>query len=456
MKRFSGILLTLSLSLFLVSGCVSQSEYNSHSDENNESIESIEKYQPLSPASDNSDSSDSSDNADDNSSEQSITSSDYSSNTPQTQLSPSTADNNDYSFSHIVASMGLGWNLGNQFEASIGGTPGETAWGNPPVTEKLIQLVKSQGFSTVRIPVSYLNKIGAAPDYKIDEQWLNRIQQVVDYVIANDMFAVINIHGDGYYTVDGGWLLCAEENQSAITEKYACVWRQIAERFKDYDERLVFESMNEVFNNTYGAPPQNCYSNINAYNRIFTETVRKTGGKNAERWLLIAGWNTDITYTAGDYGFEIPEDNYCIAPEKRLMISVHYYDPYNFTLDESPSTATTQWGKSALYNFDSWGQEDYADKQLAVLYERFVKNGYPVVVGEMGVSDKSHLDDEFNYFRQYWYEYITAACIKNGCVPVYWDNGRNGENGFALFDRNSLNVTQPEIINAVMSVKDSG
>ncbi len=444
MKRFLRIL--LSLSLFLVSGCVSQPEYNSQSDE---SIESIEKYQPLSPASDNSD------NADDNSTEPSIASSDYNSNTPQTQPLPSTTEIDDYSFSQIVGSMGLGWNLGNQFEAAIGGTPAETAWGNPPVTEKLIQLVKSQGFSTVRIPASYLNKIGNAPDYKIDEQWLNRIQQVVDYVIENDMFAVINIHGDGYYTVDGGWLLCAEENQTAITEKYAAVWRQIAERFKDYDERLVFESMNEVFNNTYGTPPQNCYSNINAYNRIFTETVRKTGGKNAERWLLIAGWNTNITYTAGDYGFEIPEDNYCTAPEKRLMISVHYYDPYNFTLDENPSTATTQWGKSALYNFDNWGQEYYADEQFGILYERFVKNGYPVVVGEMGVSDKSHLDAEFNRFRQYWYEYITAACIKNDCVPVYWDNGWNGENGFALFDRNSLNVTQPEIINAVMSVKDS-
>ena len=107
----------------------------------------------------------------------------------------------------ITAAMGMGWNLGNQLEASSNKVPNETTWGNPTITEDLIKAVKAQGFNTIRIPVSYLSKIGEAPDYTIDSAWLDRVQEVVDYVVGNDMYAVINIHGDGYYTVDGSWLL---------------------------------------------------------------------------------------------------------------------------------------------------------------------------------------------------------------------------------------------------------
>ena len=205
-----------------------------------------------------------------------------------------TADWNELDQSEITAAMGMGWNLGNQLEASSAGIPSETAWGNPVIKEELIKTVKEQGFKTVRIPVSYLLKIGEAPDYKIDEEWLNRIQEVVDYVVNNDLYAVVNMHGDGYYTVDKGWLLCVEddEKQVEIKAKYEAVWKQVAERFKDYDEHLIFESMNEEFDNTYGKPNAKGYENINAYNRIFVDTIRKTGSNNAKRWLLIPGWNT--------------------------------------------------------------------------------------------------------------------------------------------------------------------
>lgn len=154
--------------------------------------------------------------------------------------------------------MGLGWNLGNQLEASSGGLPSETCWGNPEVTKELIDTIKAQGFKTVRIPVSYLDMIGDGPDYKIDTDWLDRVQEVVDYVVDNDMFAIVNMHGDGYYTVDHSWLLCAEDDdkQTEIKDKYGKVWTQIADRFKDYDQHLIFESMNEEFNNDYGKPDE--------------------------------------------------------------------------------------------------------------------------------------------------------------------------------------------------------
>lgn len=357
----------------------------------------------------------------------------------------------------ITEAMGLGWNLGNQLEASSGGLPSETCWGNPEITKELIDTVKAQGFKTVRIPVSYLDMIGDGPDYKIDTDWLDRVQEVVDYVVDNDMFAIVNMHGDGYYTVDHSWLLCAEDDdkQTEIKDKYGKVWTQIADRFKDYDQHLIFESMNEEFNNDYGKPDANAYENINAYNQIFVDSVRATGSNNEKRWLLLPGWNTNIDYTANDeYNFKIPTDNGCKADGKRIMISVHYYDPFNFTIDEN-KTAKTQWGKYAVKNYDNWGQEDYVDSQMALLNEKFVSQGYPVVIGEFGAQDKTEKFADYNEFRRYWSEYLIKAAKKNGVVCVYWDNGYNGNKGFGIIDRNSLEITQPDLIAGMMRAINS-
>ena len=357
----------------------------------------------------------------------------------------------------ITEAMGLGWNLGNQLEASSGGLPSETCWGNPEITKELIDTVKAQGFKTVRIPVSYLDMIGDGPDYKIDTDWLDRVQEVVDYVVDNDMFAIVNMHGDGYYTVDHSWLLCAEgdDKQTEIKDKYGKVWTQIADRFKDYDQHLIFESMNEEFNNDYGKPDANAYENINAYNQIFVDSVRATGSNNEKRWLLLPGWNTNIEYTANDeYNFKIPTDNGCKADGKRIMISVHYYDPFNFTIDEN-KTARTQWGKYAVKNYDNWGQEDYVDSQMALLNEKFVSQGYPVVIGEFGAQDKTEKFADYNEFRRYWSEYLIKVAKKNGVVCVYWDNGYNGNKGFGIIDRNSLEITQPDLIAGMMRAINS-
>lgn len=357
----------------------------------------------------------------------------------------------------ITEAMGLGWNLGNQLEASSGGLPSETCWGNPEVTKELIDTVKAQGFKTVRIPVSYLDMIGDGPDYKIDTDWLDRVQEVVDYVVNNDMFAIVNMHGDGYYTVDHSWLLCAEDDdkQTEIKDKYGKVWTQIADRFKDYDQHLIFESMNEEFNNDYGKPDEKAYDNINAYNQIFVDSVRATGSNNEKRWLLLPGWNTNIDYTAGDdYNFKIPTDKGCKADGKRIMISVHYYDPFNFTIDEN-KTAKTQWGKYAVKNYDNWGQEDYVDSQMALLNEKFVSQGYPVVIGEFGAQDKTEKFADYNEFRRYWAEYLIKAAKKNGVVCVYWDNGYNGNKGFGIINRFDYTITQPDLIAGMMRAINS-
>ena len=178
------------------------------------------------------------------------------------------------------------------------------------VTKEFISKVKAAGFKNIRIPVSYLKKIGSGPDYTIDSAWLNRIQEVVDYAISQDMYVMINMHGDGYKTVVGSWLIVDAKDQDSIKEKYKKVWQQIANKFKNYDEHLIFESMNEEFDGDWDDPKPEDYANLNAYNQIFVDTIRQTGGNNSARWLLIPGWNTNIDYTVGNYGFVIPTDNY--------------------------------------------------------------------------------------------------------------------------------------------------
>lgn len=179
----------------------------------------------------------------------------------------------------IADRMGAGWNYGNTLEANRGGTPDETVWGNPRASQAMVDAVADAGFGTVRIPVSFLSKIDDSCGYKIDREWLDRIAEVVDYCYNRELFVIINIHGDGYHTIKGGWLLCDGSDQSYIKEKYAAVWRQIALRFADYDEHLIFESMNEVFDGIYHTPVAEYYENINDYNRIFIDTVRSTGGQ---------------------------------------------------------------------------------------------------------------------------------------------------------------------------------
>lgn len=360
-----------------------------------------------------------------------------------------TASWNELGQNEITLDMGLGWNLGNQLEALSGNTPSETAWGNPVITETLIKSVKNAGFDTVRIPVSYFSKIGSAPSYTIDSAWLDRVEQVVKMVIDNGMYAIINIHGDAYYTISGSWLRCADSNQDEIKDKLEKVWTQIATRFKDYDEHLIFESMNEVFDGSYGNPKTEAYNNINDYNQIFVNAVRSTGGNNTRRWLLIPGWNTNINHTTSS-AFKIPQDSLCTASSNRIMISVHFYDPYNFTLDENSSTCKTQWGDYKVENYDNWGQQDWVDSQMKLLNTKFVSQGYPVIIGEMGAQDKSHVDPENVKYRKYWCEYVVKAASLQGCVPVYWDNGYSGKNGFALFNRSNGSVINADLIAAMV------
>ncbi len=362
----------------------------------------------------------------------------------------------------ITQAMEPGWNVGNQLEATNTGTPNETAWQSTKITKELIQAVKAQGFKSVRIPISYLDYIGDGPDYTINADWLARIKEVVNYCVDEGLYAIINMHGDGYTTVYGGWMISkprytdkeikddktrvyyTDEEQVEINKKYGLVWEQIANTFKDYDEHLIYESMNEVFDGTYNKPDATIYNRINNYNQIFVDSVRKTGGNNAKRWLLIPGWNTDINYTVGDYGFVIPSDTNrdesIPADEKRIMISVHYYAPWDFCGQEDGKVTT--WGTDEQINA--------LKDQFKRCYAKFVMNGYPVVIGEWGSIDKTTYNADNNQSRQLFANEVCKAARSMGMITEYWDNGWNGVHGFGLFNRATYAVTQQGIINSIM------
>ena len=366
------------------------------------------------------------------------------------------------SLADLAPELGAGWNYGNTLEANSGGTPNETAWGNPAASQEMINAVAATGFKTVRVPVSYLSKIDDSNGYKVDEAWLDRVQEVVDYCYNADLNVIINVHGDGYNSINGGWLLCNGDDQDYIKEKYEALWKQIAEKFASYDEHLIFESMNEEFDGEYHDPIKEYYQNINDYNQIFVDTVRASGDNNSHRWLMVPGWNTDINYTCGDYGFELPTDSANTAGEGRIILSVHCYDPWDYCGEEKKKTFL--WGekgqeivevnKANPKNKATWGEEDHIETQLDKLKTQFVDKGIPVVIGEYGCIDKtfanSGIPNQIAENRAYYDGFMAGSAAARGITPVYWDNGYNGQYGFGLFDRNSCEQTQPEIISTIV------
>lgn len=343
----------------------------------------------------------------------------------------------------------LGWNLGNTLEA-IGG---ETAWGNPEVSAGFIAAVKAAGFNAVRIPCAWNQYIDNHSDYTIKNSWLMRVQEVVDYCIENEMYAILNIHWDG------GWL---EENpvyskQNAINQKQYALWKQIANHFIDYGEYLLFAGTNEVHAN-YNTPTTENIEVQQSFNQTFVDAVRSTGGKNAYRNLIVQAYNTNIDYAYDK--MSMPSDE---APN-RLIAEVHYYDPWDFCgAQSSDNSATFFWGKEAGYtNISGWGQEDHARRQFAKMKSKFVDKGIPVIMGEYGAVNRTASlvsEDEKELHRQsraYYLKYVTQKMKENGIVPFYWDNGHTGKDGFALFDRNTKTVFDQQALDALIEGAGAG
>ncbi len=334
----------------------------------------------------------------------------------------------------MVAEMGTGWNLGNTMDGHTGFTPGETIWQNEETTQKLIKTVHDAGFNTVRIPITWGTTIDDANGYAIDDKWISRVQDIVDYCVNMNMYVIINIHHDG--AEQSGWLRVGAEDLQPVKDKFAGVWKNIAERFKDYDEHVIFESMNEVVgpNDDIDGIIKDTQV-IMELNQIFVDTVRATGSNNAERWLSVPGRYTNITnMTREEAAFWIPND----TTKNRLFVAVHHYD-WLFGLAENTSHKT--WD---LAQFNTISGE------MKKLVDKFTSKGIPVIMGEYGAINKQNTVE-----RAYHMEGMNRLCQLTGVVPVYWDQGwydksMNPDYSFTLFDRATMEETYPEIIDGIL------
>lgn len=367
----------------------------------------------------------------------------------------------------LAKKMYLGWNLGNALEctgATITGSvaSGETDWGNAAVTKAMIDAVKATGINAVRIPCAWNRYLENNTNYKIKDFWLARVKQVVDYCVSNDMYAILNIHWDG------GWL---ENNptlakQAEVNKKQKAIWEQIAVYFRNYDEHLLFAGANEVnMGSAGGNPTQNNFNVQMSYNQTFVDAVRSTGGKNAYRNLIIQAFNTNIDQ-AVSY-LKVSTDNV----GKRMMVEVHYYDPWQFCGLESDAT----WGKYfVLWGADfhqyatgelagraaNFGEEDYVKTQFAKMKTNFVDKGYPVILGEYSPTRRlsftgdaltHHLDS-----RAYYIKYVTEQAKNYGIVPFYWDNGGTGDKGCGIFKRSTTAVEDTKALNGLVQGAAAG
>ena len=318
----------------------------------------------------------------------------------------------DKTAAEVVAEMGLGWNLGNTLDVCQADRDGdgevnehveegqkvdETLWGNPKATRELFAAIKDSGFDSVRIPVTWRDHMDES--YQVDKEWMDRVEEVVSYAYELDMYVIINIHHDGGGDPQfGAWVRSASTDKEEMLKKYVTLWEQICERFKNYSDKLVFESMNEVGFDDLNE--DDAYALLNEFNQTFVDTVRASGGNNEKRHLLIAGYWTDIVKTCNDK-FKMPKD----TVKDKLMLSIHYYTPWEFCTTNINNT---------------WGSEDEV-RQMKQLFKKlkdtYVDNGVPIVIGEYGVGA--------NDFASciYFIENVCRLCHEYGMAPYFWDNG---------------------------------
>ncbi len=348
----------------------------------------------------------------------------------------------------IASKIKLGWNIGNTMEA-VGCVPAaETCWGNPKITKELLKVVKDSGFDAVRIPISW-DQYSDQATAKIDPAWLARVKEVVKDSIDNDLYVLINIHWDG------GWLdnNINVDKQDFVRAKQQAFWEQIATELRDFDEHLLLASANE--------PPVNNETEMKvllSYHQAFIDAVRSTGGKNTYRTLVVQGPSTDLEKT-NKFFTQWPTD----PTSNRLMAEVHFYGPYNFALMDKDA----DWGKRAFYwgkNFHSttdaehnatWGEEDWVDAQLSLVKKQFSDKGIPVVMGEFAAVRRTTIptpeNQQLHYdSRAYWHKYLVSQGLKNGLIPFYWDNGVHGDLGMAIFNRQTNQLTDSLVMDAML------
>ncbi|GHV05668.1 endoglucanase [Clostridia bacterium] len=333
----------------------------------------------------------------------------------------------------FIKLMGSGWNLGNSMDATGGGlgTDSETSWGNPKTTKAMIQLLADSGFKTIRIPITWSRHFLNA---KMDDEdnlmeiapvWMDRVQEIVDYAIDAGLYVIINSHHDT------DWQFPDMDNYRLCEKRLTYLWHQIAVRFAGYDERLIFETLNEPrmvgTALEWNGGDENAQKIINLWNAAVVKAIRETGGNNDKRWVMCPGHAA-----SGDpkplAALQLPKDDYVIA-------SIHSYKPYNFALNTNES-----------YNTFGEAEAKEVDEFYKRIYDRFIAKGIPAVVGETGCLNKQNEAD-----RVAWAKKTYEVSSQYGMPSVWWDNGTDyttqGE-GLGLMNRREVTWWYPSIVDA--------
>lgn len=349
----------------------------------------------------------------------------------------------------IAENINVGWNLGNALDCDgewIGkytdGNPSdyETAWHNPETTETMIKMVKNAGFNAIRLPVSWYDHMDT--EYNIDTKWLNRVQEVVDYIINNDMYCIINVHHD---TGKTGWLRASETSLEENKRKYYALWNQIANRFSEYGNHLLFESFNEILDdeNNWGYPGKTATSIVNELNQLFVDTIRSTGGNNITRCLVVNTYAADADSSVLN-DFVIPND----IVSNSIIVEVHCYQPWQYCskIEEND------------YQQTDWTENDGKHKLEKIFYNLFynyTSQGIPVIIGEFAAGNKDNTENRAEYA-----EFYINEAKKYGIKCFWWDNGGVTEadenfgyfTGYALLDRYNYKWIYPEIVEALTKI----
>jgi len=328
----------------------------------------------------------------------------------------------------IVKEMGIGWSLSNSFDCynpyvKIMTNPDDQIklYGNELPTKKLITSIKKYGFKTIRIPITWLHFMDESG--KINPAWMNRVKEVVNWVVESKLYCIINLYRDGH---QGNWLLQGISSK----DKFIYLWTQIANEFKNYNEYLIFQSMDQV---VYKIGNNYDYLTLLNLNQAFVDTVRNTGGKNSDRLLIVVGMNQDPELTCVSL-YKMPID-----PSRKLAISFDYFIPGNFATEstDNPWTWVDANGDSHIIpSVNYWGAE-YEYKELFVNFqnfkEMFVDNGYPVIISETGVLTEDKKD--INSMREFLFSVFSIAKSFDGMMAILLDTSDKKYGQFNYYDR---------------------
>ena len=344
----------------------------------------------------------------------------------------------------FMRKISCGWNLGNTFDAYdrydrfIGGTRAETIWCGAKTTRELLQEVRNAGFLAIRIPVSWHNHVDEA--FTIDPAWMERVQEVVGWALELDFYVIVNVHHDN----DPAWFYPDSAHYERSAAYLTAIWTQMAEAFGGCGDHLILESMNEP--RLTGTPYEWSWDEkvpacrdaadcINRLNQLFVDTIRASGGNNAERYLAVPAYDAGPWYACTD-AFVLPED-----PANRIIVSAHAYSPYNFALNRESSDCSFDPQRDIQKVREIYGiMED--------LYGRFVSRGIPVMMDEFGALEKSgNTQARVNYTA-----YYTAAAASFGIPCFVWDNHffSGNQERFGLIERNRLEWVYPDVALAIV------